>query len=136
MKRKIKIDDEEIERALQEDCKSNYEEDNDMEDEAEEDIDDVVSVEPSPSTSRASHSLASWHKIRNMKDNSLPESDSIPDFIGKYSVLGFDNLEPYGCFSKFSPSSIFVFVASETNRYAENILSQVEKLLPRSRYNK
>lgn len=40
-----------------------------------------------------------------MKDNSLPELDSIPDFTGKYSVLGFDNLEPYGCFT-----NLFSFV--------------------------
>lgn len=71
-----------------------------------------------------------------MKDNSLPELDSILDFTGKYSVLGFDNLEPYGCFTKFFFLCLFLFVTYETNRYAESILSQIEKLSPRSRYNK
>lgn len=71
-----------------------------------------------------------------MKDNSLPELDSIPDFTGKHSVLGFNNLEPYGYFTQFLPSSIFELIANETNRYAESILSWIEKLSPRSRFNK
>lgn len=80
VKRKRKIDDEEIERAWQEESEI---EDDDKKEEAEEDIDDVVSVEPSRSTSRASHSWASWRKIGNVKDTSLPELDSILDFTGK-----------------------------------------------------
>lgn len=82
------------------------EDEDDREEEAE-DIDNVVSIEPSPSTGRVSHSLASWHKMGNMKDNSSPELDVIPDFTSKHSVLGLDNLEPHGCFTKFFPSSIF-----------------------------
>lgn len=50
VKRKRKIDDQEIERALQEDSEIDCEDDDDTKEEAE-NTDDVVSVEPSPSTS-------------------------------------------------------------------------------------
>lgn len=50
MKRQIKIDDKEIERALQEDSEIDCEDDDDTKEEAEESTDDVVSVEQSPST--------------------------------------------------------------------------------------
>lgn len=50
MKRKIKIDDKEIERALQEDSEIDCENDDDTKEEAEENTDDIVSVEQSPST--------------------------------------------------------------------------------------
>lgn len=71
-----------------------------------------------------------------MKDNSLPDLDSIPDVTGKHSVLSFNNLEPCGYFATFFPSSIFEFATNETNRYAESILSRIAKLSPRSRFNK
>jgi hypothetical protein len=71
-----------------------------------------------------------------VRDTSLCDLDCIPEFIGEHNVLGFNNLEQYECFTKFFPVSIFEFVADETNRYAQGILSQVEKLSPRTRYNK
>jgi hypothetical protein len=90
VKTKRNIEEEEIERALQEDSESEYEDDDT--DYEVEDNDDEVAIEPSPSTSRASPSSAcKWRKIGNVRDTSLCDLDCIPEFIVEHNVLGFEN---------------------------------------------
>lgn len=58
VKSERKTDDEEIERDLQKDSKSNYEDDDDTGDEAEEDTDDIMQYPSSHLYLQAEHHIA------------------------------------------------------------------------------
>lgn len=100
------------------------------------DLDDLSDEEINQQSDSSSYRNSNaWNEIDPNKEISHA-LDGVSNFRGCHKVLGFQGLNPFECFSKFFPESIFNIVADETNRYAAQILEKAGELPPRSRYRK
>lgn len=58
----------------------------------------------------------------------------VTNFVDSDRVIGFENCSPYQCFTQFFPECIYDHVSIETNRYAEDVIANMEELSPNSKY--
>lgn len=92
-------------------------------------------AQPGPSTAPPTTGrVQKWTKVANVQAEHPQEVQGVMDFTGSPAVIGFGNLSPFQCFSKFFPNDIITQVVRETKRYATTILARMQPLSPRSRY--